>query len=154
MSVWFHHLVEVFNHVSLEFFNSHSLPAAGGDTKGGQSPRQGDACPSALCTGRHSGRQESEAGEGTSTERRVESMPHGTKAKEAGAQMDRVGEGGRHSRGHSDDMGVTSQGSRNGQRSLHSKKEQPSYDAAPRRTGLPQVAGPHPHPRWASVPPT
>lgn len=79
-------------------------------------------------------------------------MPHGTKAKEAGAQTDRVGEGGGHSRGHSDDMGVTSQGSRNGQRSLHYKKEQPSCAAAPQRTGLPQVASPQPHPRWASVP--
>lgn len=72
-------------------------------------------------------------------------MPCGRKAKGAGAQMGRVGEGGHRSRGHSDDMGVTSQGSRNGQRSLHCKKEQPSCAAAPRRTGLP-------HPRWASVP--
>lgn len=51
-----------------------------------------------------------------------ESMTCGAKAKKVGASLK---SGGHHSLGHSEDMGGTPQSWRNGQRSLHSKREQP-----------------------------
>lgn len=51
-------------------------------------------------------------------------------------KMDGVGVGGHHSGGHSEDVGVTPQGLRSGQRSLHSKKEQLNSAAAQQRKRL------------------
>lgn len=145
MSAGFHHLVEALNHFSLEFFKSHSLPAAGGNRKGGSEPTSG------RCLSLSSLHQASLWQAGERGWRRDQDREGGRrhamweKSKRSRCSDGQSGRGGHRSRGHSDDMGVTSQGSRNGQRSLHCKKEQPSCAAAPRRTGLP-------HPRWASVP--
>ena len=62
-------------------------------------------------------------------------------------EMERVGVGGHQSRGHSDDVGATSRGSRSGQKSFYCNKEQPDSAAAQQRKGLPQVASPTPQPR-------
>lgn len=50
-------------------------------------------------------------------------------------ETEMVGVGGCQSRGHSDDMGVTSRGSRNNLKSLDCNKEQSDFAAAQRHVG-------------------
>lgn len=50
-------------------------------------------------------------------------------------ETETVGVGGCQSRGHSDDMGVTSRGSRNNLESIDCNKEQPDSAAAQRHVG-------------------
>lgn len=140
-SGWFHHFMEVFDYFSLGSFKSHSLPAPTGNTKRGPDPTSGRWL--SLCSLYHSGRQESKAGEGTRTERKACYM--GQRQRKWLLRWREWEWEGVISRGHSDDKRVTSQVSRNGQRSLHSKKEQPNSAATQQRNGLPQVAGPQPH---------
>lgn len=61
------------------------------------------------------------------------------------------GVGRRQSRGYSEDVGVTTQGLRNGQRSLHSKKARLSSEAAQQRKGGTSRGG-RPHPTHAEPP--
>lgn len=74
------------------------------------------------------------------TQSRLESMARGTQGAELSVkEMETVGVGGCQGRGHSDDMGVTSWGSRNNMKSLDCNKEQPDSAATRIRTLTPCI---------------